>query len=115
MILIGPFEVGFLAYTNFTQQVDVFAATLFYFGLFLFIALFFRVFRRSIPFSTAWWAVGFPLAALTSAALKYAAVAQSEVVSVLALLLLMLLTVVIAVLSVRTLHIAFNGRLLAGN
>lgn len=114
MILIGPFEVGFLAYTNFTQRVDVFAAILFYFGLFLFLALFLKVFRRSIPFGTAWWAIGFPLAALSNAALKYAAAAQLWAISALSIVLLAFLSVVIVVLSVRTLHITVDGRLLAG-
>jgi len=115
MILIGPFEVGFLAYTNFTESVDVFAAILFYFGLFLFFALVFKVFHRSIPFGAGWWAVGFPLAALSNAALKYAAVVQTKAISALALLLLGFLSVVIAVLLVRTLRIALSGRLLAGH
>jgi len=114
MILTGPFEVGFLAYTNFTQRIDVFAAILFYFGLFLFFSLFLKVFRRTIPFSTAWWAIGFPLAALSNAALKYAAAAQLWPISALSIVLLAFLSIVIVVLSVRTLHITIDGRLLAG-
>jgi len=114
MILVGPFEVGFLAYTNFTQRVDVFAAILFYFGLFLFFSLFLRVFRRGIPFSTAWWAIGFPLAALSNAALRYAAAVQLWAISALSIVLLAFLSVVIAALSVRTLRVTIDGSLLAG-
>jgi tellurite resistance protein len=36
VILIAPFEVGFLAYTNFTHHVDTFSDLLFYFGLYIF-------------------------------------------------------------------------------
>lgn len=112
MILMAPFAVGFLAYVNLVQQVDLFASMLFYFGLFLFAVLALRVFRPSIPFAASWWAVGFPLAALASAALKYADASGSGVLTLLAALLLAFLSVVIAVLLVRTLHALFSGKLL---
>jgi tellurite resistance protein len=113
MILIAPFEVGFLAYLNLVQQVDLFAAVLFYFGLFLFAVLSLRVFRPSIPFAASWWAIGFPLAALSNAALKYADATGSGVLDVLAAMLLAFLTVAIALLLVRTLHALFSGKLLS--
>ena len=56
MILMAPFEVGYLAYTKFTQQVDTFAGLLFYFGLFIFLVLAPKVFRKGIPFCD--WLVG---------------------------------------------------------
>jgi tellurite resistance protein len=112
MILIGPFAVGFLAYTNFTQQIDVFAALLFYFGLFLLLVLAPKVFRPGIPFAPGWWAVGFPLAALAMAALRYAAAVQLWPLTWLAIALLAFLTMVIAVLFFRTLRIILNGSLL---
>lgn len=113
MILIAPFEVGFLAYTNFFQRVDTFAAMLFYFGLFIFFSLVFKVFRRSIPFAAGWWALSFPLAALCNAALRYAEHARYLPVTVLAGGLLALLSVLIAVLSFRTMQIVLNGKLLS--
>ncbi|MDB6077287.1 MAG: C4-dicarboxylate transporter [Akkermansiaceae bacterium] len=112
MILIAPFEVGFQAYTNFTRKVDDFAAMLFYSGLFLFLILVFKVFRRSIPFAAGWWAVGFPLAALANSALKYAAAVQLWPLDGLAIALLAFLSLVIVVLFIRTLHIILNGSLL---
>ncbi|MFC4419885.1 SLAC1 anion channel family protein [Cupriavidus pampae] len=114
MIMIAPFEVGFLAYTNFTREIDAFAAVLFYFGLFLFLALFGKVFRRSIPFTAGWWGVSFPVAALTNAALKYAEATKVWPLAVLALVLLAFLTVVIVVLLVRTIRSLTNGQLLSG-
>ena len=114
LILMAPFEVGFLAYTNMTQRVDTIAGLLFYFGLFLFLALAPKVFRRGVPFASGWWAISFPMAALTSAALKYAMFVQVWPVKLMALGLLTLLSVTIVVLFVRTLHILLNGRLLAG-
>lgn len=114
IIMIAPFEVGFLAYVNVTQHVDMFAGLLFYFGLFLFIALSFKVFRRSIPFAASWWAISFPMAALVNAALKYAMYANTWVLDLLAGILLVLLSAAILVLLARTLHRLFTHRLLVG-
>jgi tellurite resistance protein len=112
MILIAPFEVGFQAYTNFTHRVDDFAAMLFYFGLFLFLTLVFRIFRRGIPFAPGWWAVGFPLAALTNASLKYGATVRHWPLDWLGAALLTFLSVVIVVLFIKTLRSILSGSLL---
>jgi tellurite resistance protein len=111
MILVAPFAVGFLAYVNITGGIDRFAALLFYFGLFLFAVIAPRVFRRSVPFSAAWWAVSFPFAALVNAALKYAAFRNSGPLWVLATALLAALSLALAVLTVRTVRIVLNGQL----
>jgi tellurite resistance protein len=113
LILIAPFEVGFLAYTSFTQQVDTFSGLLFYFGLFMFIILVPKVFGRGIPFGSGWWAISFPMAALTSAALKYAQHAQVWPLTWLAIALLCALNLVVAVLFVKTMQALFDGSLLA--
>lgn len=113
LILMAPFEVGFLAYTNFTQRVDMFSGLLFYFGLFIFLTLAPKVFRRGIPFSTGWWAIGFPMAALAIAALKYSMFTQAWPLKVIALILLGMLNLAIVVLFIWTMHILFNGKLLA--
>ena len=115
LILMAPFEVGFLAYTNMTQRVDTFAALLFYFGLFIFLALAPKVFRRGLPFASGWWAISFPLAALAIAASgKHAMFVQAWPVTAIAIVLLALLSIAIVVLFVLTLHILFNGDLLGG-
>jgi len=112
MILIAPFEVGFLAYVNLMQRVDVFAALLFYFGLFLFVILAVKIFRPSLRFSAGWWAISFPMAALSNAALKYAAAQNLPGLYYLAGAILLILSVAIVVLFVRTLHTLVNGKLL---
>lgn len=114
LILMAPFEVGFLAYTNFTQRVDTFSGLLFYFGLFIFLTLAPKVFRKGIPFASGWWAISFPMAALASAALKYSMFVQAWPVTVIAIILLAMLSIAIVVLLVRTLHMLLNGKLLAG-
>lgn len=113
-ILIAPFEVGFLAYTNFTQQVDTFSGLLFYFGLFMFMVLAPKVMRAGVPFGSGWWAISFPMAALTTAALKYAQHVQLLPLTVVAITLLCVLNIVVAVLFVKTLLALFDGSLLAG-
>lgn len=113
MILIAPFEVGFLAYTNVFGNVDYFASVLFYFGLFLFGVLAFKVFRQAAPFSPAWWAISFPIAALSNAALKYADAKGGMILEAIAYLILAFLTIALAVLTVKTLKILFNGKLLS--
>ena len=113
MVMIAPFEVGFLAYTNITHQVDMFSALLFWFGLFMALVVGVRVFRPSVTFAPSWWGISFPLAALSNAALKYASVNGSTPLMILAGLILAFLTVAIAVLFVRTLHSLFSGKLLS--
>ncbi len=114
IIMIAPFEVGFLGYTNFMQRIDNFAAILYYFGLFLFIVLAFKVFKRTIKFGASWWAVSFPMAALSNAALKYAIHVNGWPLKAIAAIILLLLTIVVVVLFVRTLIILFSGKLLQG-
>ncbi|OUL99494.1 SLAC1 anion channel family protein [Variovorax sp. JS1663] len=114
MILVAPFAVGFLAYTNLVGEVDRFAALLFYFALFMFVVVAPRVFRPGVPFSPGWWAISFPMAALANAALKYAQAQSTWPLWAIAELLLAGLSVALAVLTVRTLRITLDGRLLAG-
>jgi tellurite resistance protein len=111
MILVAPFAVGFLAYSNIVGGIDRFAALLFYFGLFMFAVVAPKVFRPSVKFTPAWWTIGFPMAALVNAALRYAAFRESAPLRVLAIVLLCVLSVALAVLTVRTARIALNGEL----
>ncbi len=112
MILIAPFSVGFIAYVNLVHTVDMFAALLFYFGLFLFVIIGYRLAVKPAPFSPAWWAIGFPMAALANSALIYSGAVGGTVLGCIAALLLFLLTVAIAVLFIRTLYALLSGRLL---
>ncbi|MGG1556475.1 SLAC1 anion channel family protein [Paenibacillus ferrarius] len=114
LIMIAPFEVGFLAYVNFEQRIDQFASILFYFGLFLFFVLFFKVFKKSIPFGASWWGVSFPMAALSNAALIYAMFVHSWLLIAIATVILALLNIVLVVLFIRTIRALFIGSLLKG-
>ncbi|HEV7321221.1 MAG TPA: SLAC1 anion channel family protein [Ensifer sp.] len=111
MVLVAPFAVGFLAYTNVTGSVDLFATVLFYFALFLMLVLSPMVFRSHVPFSVAWWAISFPLAALSIAFFRYAASTHSAVLTGLAGLFFLFLAGAIAVVFYRTISIILTGRL----
>lgn len=113
MILIAPFEVGFLAYVNVVGTVDRFAALLFYFGLFMFLVVTPKILRPVVRFGSTWWAIGFPVAALVNAALKYAAAYPTLPLRLLAMSLLSFLTAALSVLTFRTVKDLCNGRLLS--
>lgn len=112
MILVAPFSVGFIAYVNLVQKVDMFAGLLFYFGLFLFAIIFYRLLVKPAAFSLNWWVIGFPMAALAIAALMYSSSVGGVGLEFIAAFLLFLLTASIFVLSLRTLHALFTGRIL---
>lgn len=112
MVLVAPFAVGFLAYTNVTGSVDLFATVLFYFGLFLMLVLSPMVFRTHIPFSITWWAISFPLAALSIAFFRYAEAVQSNFLVMLAGVMFVFIAVAITVVFIRTACIVLTGRVL---
>jgi tellurite resistance protein len=112
MILVAPFGVGFIAYVNLVRTVDMFAALLLYFGLFLFVIIGYRLVTRPAPFSPSWWAIGFPMAALANAALLYADAVGGAGLTLVAIVLLATLTATVAVLAVRTVAGLAAGRLL---
>lgn len=111
MILVAPFAVGFLAYSHIVGGIDRFAALLFYFGLFMFAVVAPKLLRRGAGFSVGWWAIGFPMAALANAALRYAQFRASAPLWALAMLLLGTLSLALALLTVQTVRVAFNGKL----
>ncbi|MET0349301.1 MAG: C4-dicarboxylate ABC transporter [Rhizobacter sp.] len=114
MILVAPFALGFLAYVNLSGGVDRFASLLFYAALFFFAVAAVKVFGDPAPFAPGWWAIGFPVAALANAALRYAAAHPTMPLKSLAAALLAALTVTVGVLAVRTVLFTARGRLLAG-
>lgn len=113
MILVAPFAVGFVAYARLVQRIDMFASLLFYFALFLFLIIACRLCRRPAPFSQAWWAIGFPMEALSNAALMYAGAVGGWALQSIAIALLAAVSATVAILSLRTLHALCTGRLLS--
>ncbi|MBS0126245.1 SLAC1 anion channel family protein [Aestuariicoccus sp. KMU-90] len=112
-ILIAPPAVGFLAWLALNGgQLDAFAhvlygVTLVFLGL---VAVQAREFAR-LPFALSWWALSFPVAALTVATFRYAELSQSAGHRVAGLVFLAALCVVIAGLAGRTLLAVARGEI----
>lgn len=71
-----------------------------------------KIFLPGMAFAPTWWAVGFPMAALANAALKYGQFRGDGPLWVVAIALLAAVNLAIAVLTVRTVHVAISGKLL---
>jgi tellurite resistance protein len=102
MILASPFGVAFLAYSAVSGSVDLFAAVLFYFGLFFFLVLIFSIFFHQRNFTYIWWSMGFPTAALTNASLKYALHNHEQLSAWLAALMLFFLSLLTLYLLIQS-------------
>lgn len=113
LILVATFAVGFSAYLSVVGRVDLFASSLFYLAVFMFTVLVPKLLllRSAMPFHTSWWAVSFPLAAMTNAALKFAMHQPSWPTQAFALAVLAFTTLVILSMSVRTLASIARGEL----
>ena len=113
LILMAPFAVGFSAYVATTGQVDLFAQSLYVLALFMLAVLLGRLrhLPSCCPFRVSWWAVSFPLAACSIAALRFAVAEPGLVTDAIALTLLALATFIIAGLLVRTLVGVARGEL----
>ncbi|MEA1988363.1 MAG: SLAC1 anion channel family protein [Pseudomonadota bacterium] len=104
-ILIAPPAVGFISYMSLEGMAGVneFARILYYIALFLTILLLSQVPRFiKVPFSLAWWAYTFPIAAMTLASFIMYEQLEIKFFSYLASLLLSVLTALIVHLTFKT-------------
>ena len=110
VILIAPPAVGFLAWVTVTGGVDHFARILlnsaYFFALIVAVQLP-RILR--LPFAMSFWALSFPLAALTIASLHYSSAIQSQGHRIIGLALLVILIVTLAALLMRTVRAVTSG------
>jgi tellurite resistance protein len=113
LILIAPFAVGYSAYVTTTGQTDLFAQSLYMLTLFILTILLGRLRNLVIccPFRVSWWAVSFPLAASSIAALRFATAEPNLIVDAIAIGLLALASIIIVALLVRTLYGVARGEL----
>lgn len=104
LILIAPFSVGFSTYVATTGGVDLFAHILYFLALFFTSVLLglIRNLIRCCPFRVSWWAVSFPLAATSIAALRFAAATPGGLWDWIAWVMLGFTTLVTAGLLFRT-------------
>jgi tellurite resistance protein len=113
LILLAPFAVGFSSYVVTVGHIDLFAQALYFLMLFVLSVLLGRLklMRGGCPFRVTWWAVSFPLAASSIAALRFAAFDPRWFTIGIAWALLVLTTLVIAALLVRTVVGVLRGEL----
>lgn len=112
-IFIAPPAVGFLAYMAINEnQLDYFARILFYTGLFFSLLLISRAkYFLKQPFSLTWWAMTFPLAAMTNASLVMFEVLQIKAFGFLAALLLAITSGLVLYITLQTLKLAAAGKI----
>lgn len=112
VILIAPPSVAFLAWIELTGgQNDAFAQILINLGIFFAAVVAVQVpALLRLPFAMSFWALSFPLAALTSALFRFAAISGSGAHHMAATVLLVLLTGVIVVLAARTVRAIAAGQ-----
>lgn len=111
MILVAPPAVGFVAWLRLNGGVvDPLAHFLLSVG-YVFAALVVTQAGklRGLPFALSWWALSFPVAALTIASFTYAGVAGSQTHLVIGTALLAVLVLVIAMLIARTAAAIWRG------
>lgn len=112
VILIAPPSVAFLAWVDVSGSIDSFAMFL------LNIAIFFAAIAAvQLPallrqaFAMSFWALSFPLAALTTAMFRHAALTESALYRLAGFGLLGLLALTIAMLSIRTVRAGLAGKI----
>ena len=113
LILVAPFAVGYSTYTVTTGEADLFAEALYTLTLFMLAVLLgqLRNLPWCCPFRISWWAVSFPLAACSIAALRFAAAQPGMITDGIAIALLALATLIIAGLLGRTVVGLVRGEL----
>lgn len=113
VILIAPPAVAFLSWVQFHGgEIDATARILINIGYF-FLALVALQLPRilRLPFALSFWALSFPLAAITVASFRFAALTGSGFHHALGLVLLGALVITIGALAVRTVRAALAGEI----
>jgi tellurite resistance protein len=103
VILIAPPAVAFIAWLRLTGEVDGFARILLNAGyVWAGVVLTQAPKFRRLPFALSWWALSFPVAALSVASLLFASETGSTAHKAIGLALVALLTVILVGLGART-------------
>lgn len=113
VILIAPPALAFVGWVGFNgDTLDPFAQVLINLGYFFtaLVVLQLPALLR-LPFALSFWALSFPLAAITLASFRYGALAGSPLHVTLGYALLTALVVTIAVLTLQTMRAALSGAL----
>lgn len=111
VVLIAPPAVAFVAYYNLIGGIDPFARILLNLAyVFSILVLIQSPKFLRLPFSLSWWALSFPVAALTAASFLYAKVLQSPSHLIIGFIALAAITVIIVGLACRTVIAVIQGK-----
>lgn len=113
VILIAPPSVAFLAWTELNGgRVDAMAHILLSIGVFFAALVAVQIPNLlRLPFAMSFWALSFPLAALTTAVFRYGSMMEAPQYRAGGLALLVLLVITLLALSVRTIRAALAGEI----
>ncbi len=114
LILVGPFALAFSGYESLTGVQDMAASVFYYFDLFLLLVLGSKILflPQCCPFRVTWWAVGFPMVAITIASFRYASHNTSPALQIIPGILLTLSTGIVIYLFCQTLYRLVTHQLL---
>lgn len=112
-ILIAPPAVGFISYVRLTGEIDAFAHILLSGGYVFALVVATQIGALlKVGFALSWWALTFPVAALSVASFHYGAHKASQTHEIIGMLLLSLVAVAVVALAIRTIKGLANGSLL---
>lgn len=111
-ILIAPPTVAFVSWVRLTGEADAFARILLNGGYFFALLVLLQAPRFArLPFALSFWALSFPVAALTVASFVFAKAVQSPLHHSIGMGLLVLLSLIVAGLVLRTLRAMIAGEI----
>ncbi|QNA45916.1 SLAC1 anion channel family protein [Lacibacter sediminis] len=104
LFLVLPYPILYLDYIGFSGSNDILSSVLYYSGIFLLLIFGSKILflPKSCPFRVGWWAVSFPLTAITISAFRYSEYHQQLISQVIPVLLLALSTCTIIYLMFQT-------------
>ncbi|MXN66937.1 C4-dicarboxylate ABC transporter [Stappia sp. GBMRC 2046] len=107
VILVAPPSAGFVAWMQLSGELDAFGRILYFVALFfvMVVAVQFGRFAK-LPFTIAWWAYSFPLAAFSVASFIYADASGNAAMNAMAYVVYAALLAVLATLIVKTINAA---------
>jgi tellurite resistance protein len=117
LFMVAPFAIIFTDYELLSGSQDMFASVLFYATLFILFIFGTNVLLipKCCPFRVGWWAVSFPLVAVTIATFRYAGHKHSSLFQWIPLALLIISTATIFYLLIQTVFRIATNHLFLSN
>ena len=113
MIMVAPFALAYSAYEALPGYSDIAGGVFFYFALFALLLFGGKIMLlpKCCPFRVTWWAVSFPLVAITIASFHYATHKHSALFQVVPAVLITVSTLTITYLLLQTFYRLLKNKL----